>query len=78
LDQITQEALALPSDAKATLVERLLQSLDDGEFSDIDEAWIKEAERRYQELREGKVSGIPAYEVFAEIREGEKYAGPEK
>ena len=69
LEQVTQTALSLPSNARAALAERLLQSLDDEEFSDIDEAWIKEAERRYQELRQGKVTGIPAHEVFAQIRE---------
>ena len=69
LEQVTQTALSLPSNARAILAERLLQSLDDEEFSDIDEAWIKEAEKRYQELRQGKVAGIPAHEVFAQIRE---------
>lgn len=69
LEQITQSALALPSNVRATLAERLLQSLDDEEFSDIDEAWIKEAEKRYSELQQGKVAGIPAQEVFAQIRE---------
>jgi putative addiction module component (TIGR02574 family) len=69
LEQITQSALSLPLNARAALAERLLQSLDDEEFSDIDEAWIKEAEKRYQELRQGKVSGIPAAEVFSQIRD---------
>jgi putative addiction module component (TIGR02574 family) len=69
LDQLTQEALSLPSNARAVLAERLPQSLDDSELSDIDEAWIEEAERRYRELKEGKVQGIPAQEVFAHIRE---------
>jgi len=69
LDQITQEALSLPSDARATLAERLLQSLDDAKLSEIDKAWIEEAEKRYQELKEGKVAGIPAHEVFTQIRE---------
>jgi len=35
---------------------------------DLDAGWIAEAEKRYQELRQGKVSGIPAHEVFAQIR----------
>lgn len=68
LDLITQEALALPSSARAVLAERLLQSLDENELSDVEDAWILEAERRRQELKSGKVSGIAADEVFAEIR----------
>jgi len=69
LEQLTQAALALPSDAKVTLVERLLQSLDAAGLSEIDEAWIEEAEKRYEELHSGKIVGIPANEVFAQIRE---------
>ena len=69
LEQLTQEALLLPSDARVALVERLLQSLDNAELSDIDEAMIDEAEKRYQELKTGKVTGIPADEVFRQIRE---------
>jgi len=68
-EQFTQKALLLPSDAKVALVERLLQSLDNDEISDIDEAWVQEAEKRYQELKTGKVVGIPADEVFGQIRE---------
>lgn len=30
--------------------------------------WIAEAERRFQELRDGVVQGIPARDVFAEMR----------
>jgi hypothetical protein len=35
---------------------------------DIEAAWIREAERRWQEIREGKVVCIPAEEVFRRIR----------
>ena len=69
LEQFTQEILLLPSDAKVALVERLLQSLDNDEISDIDEAWVQEAEKRYQELKTGKVVGIPVDEVFRQIRD---------
>jgi hypothetical protein len=35
---------------------------------EIEKLWIAEAERRFQELRKGVVQGIPAREVFAELR----------
>ncbi|MCB2181060.1 MAG: addiction module protein [Desulfobulbaceae bacterium] len=35
-------------------------------LSDIDSAWIAEAEQRYQEYKAGKRPGIEAQEVFAE------------
>jgi hypothetical protein len=49
---------------------RLLSSLEgDAESSEeIEKLWIAEAERRFQELRDGVVQGIPAQEVFAELR----------
>ena len=34
---------------------------------EIEKVWIEEAERRWQDLQSGKVKGIPAEEVFAEI-----------
>jgi hypothetical protein len=48
------------------LADRLLSSLDEDVFTDIDVAWIAEAERRYQEYKEGKRPGIAAQKVFAE------------
>jgi len=42
----------------------LLLSLDEPSESKVERLWIKEAERRLQEFREGKVKGIPAEEVF--------------
>jgi len=66
LEKIEQEALRLSSQERAFLADRLLSSLDDDALTDIDEAWIAEAERRYQEYKEGKRSGVAAQAVFAE------------
>ncbi|HEU4560117.1 MAG TPA: addiction module protein [Longimicrobium sp.] len=63
---VEAEALKLPSHERARLAEVLIASLD--EEDEIAEAWADEAERRYEELRSGKVQGIPADEVFAKIR----------
>ena len=35
---------------------------------DYTDLWIEEAERRYQELKQGKVKGIPANQVFKDAR----------
>ena len=63
---VEAEALKLPSHERARLAEVLIASLD--EEDEVAEAWADEAERRYEELRSGKVQGIPADEVFAKIR----------
>lgn len=63
---VEAEALKLPSHERARLAEVLIASLDEeDEWAD---AWAVEADRRFQELRSGAVKGIPADEVFAEIR----------
>jgi len=35
---------------------------------EIEKLWIVEAERRFRALRDGVVQGIPARQVFAELR----------
>jgi len=56
----------LPETARAFLADRLLSSLGGGVLSDIDAAWVVEAERRYDEYKAGKREPIPASEVLAE------------
>ena len=66
LKKIENEALSLSSQERAFWADRLLTSLSEEVLTDIDAAWIAEAERRYQEYKEGKRPGIEAKEVFAE------------
>jgi putative addiction module component (TIGR02574 family) len=65
LEKIQHEALNLTSQERAFLVDRLLSSLGEDVLTDIDSAWIEEAERRYQEYQEGKRPGLSAHDVFA-------------
>ncbi len=66
LQRIENEALSLSTQERAFLAERLLSSLGENNLTDIDAAWIAEAERRYEEYKQGKRPGIPANQVFAE------------
>lgn len=70
LPEIEKDALSLSREDRARLVVRLLSSLEGTAESpeEIEKLWTKEAERRFQELRDGVVQGIPAREVFAELR----------
>ena len=68
LQEFTTEALALPVEARAFLVEKLLGSLDEHEDFPISEAWMKEITKRSREIDEGRVQGIPAEQVFDEMR----------
>lgn len=66
VQELQAEVLKLPSHERARLAELLISSLD--EEDEITTAWADEAERRYHDLRSGKVEGIPAEEVLARVR----------
>ncbi|HEY0154437.1 MAG TPA: addiction module protein [Longimicrobium sp.] len=66
VQELEAALLKLPNQERARLAEVLIDSLD--EENEIAQAWTDEAERRLEELRSGKVQGVPAEEVFARIR----------
>jgi putative addiction module component (TIGR02574 family) len=68
IEQIAEAALALPSDARALLADRLVESLDPLTDQDVRDAWATESLRRLDEIRSGNVKAIPAEEVFSRIR----------
>ena len=70
VEQIEAEVLKLPEQAQVELLGRLMRSLADTAAIDPDvaEAWAQEAIRRDEEMESGSVAGIPAEEVFAELR----------
>ncbi len=66
--EIEEEALRLSSHERALLVEHLIGSLEPDEDPDAERAWIKEAERRYQDYKAGKMKTRPSEQVFKEAR----------
>ena len=69
LKKIESEIFSLSHQERAFLADRLLSSLDGAAVNDVDAAWIEEAERRYQEYKNGKRKGIPAEQVFADAKQ---------
>ena len=67
-DKLFEEALMLPADERASLVEKLVQSLNLPTEAEINQLWAVEAERRVAQLEKGKVEPIPGELVFAKIR----------
>ena len=67
-DRVIEEALSLPADARLSLVEKLLTSLNLPIDEDIDRLWAEEAEQRVSQLEEGKAKLVPGEEVFAKIK----------
>jgi hypothetical protein len=68
IEQIAEAALAMPSEARALLADRLLESLDPTEDSYIHQLWATEALRRRDEVRNGQVQTIPGDEALARVR----------
>ena len=69
VEQIADEALALPSEARALLADRLVESLEPAEDGYIRQLWMREARRRVDEVRRGEVQTVSAEIAFAEVRQ---------
>jgi putative addiction module component (TIGR02574 family) len=72
LDQLTADAMKLPLKDRVRLAQRLVSTIDDEIETDTEVLWFAEAERRLDELRSGKVQGIPAEDVFRNAGEALK------
>jgi putative addiction module component (TIGR02574 family) len=68
VDQLAAEAMQLPMEDRAILVDKLVESLDITEPSDLQRLWGAEAVRRRDEIRSGRVQPIDGDEVMAEAR----------
>lgn len=67
-DEILSAALSLSPGARAMLAGQLLESLDRENEKRIEAIWVKEAERRMQEIRDGKVQPIDGEQVMRDLR----------
>ena len=67
IQELIDEANALPVDERAVVIESLLKSLNPNE-STIDDKWTAVAEKRLAELDTGQVQPVSGEEVFSKIR----------
>jgi len=67
IQELIDEANALPVDKRALVVESLLKSLNPTE-TDIDGKWAEVADKRLADLESGAVQAVPGEEVFKKIR----------
>ena len=68
-EDIVDDAMRLPARDRVRLAQQLISSLDEASDGDVEELWLAEAERRLEELRSGKATGVPAEEAFAKARD---------
>ena len=64
--ELIAEAVSLPVEERALLVDSLLSSLNTPE-STIDKQWAAVAKDRLQQIRTGEVTAISSDEVFKKI-----------
>lgn len=67
IDQLKVQLGSLPERDRAELAYYLITSLEPVEEG-VEEAWRVEVRRRVAEIRSGRAVGIPADELFAELR----------
>jgi putative addiction module component (TIGR02574 family) len=64
--ELIDEAVLLPVEERALVVDSLLRSLNQPE-SEIDKNWAAVAKRRLSEMRSGSVEAVPGQKVFESI-----------
>lgn len=68
VEQIAEQALSLPSEARALLADRLVESLDPLEDGYIRQLWVAEARARRDDVRNGVIETIPGQEALERVR----------
>jgi len=65
-ETVLRQALELPANDRAALVDELIVSLDKPDAA-LDVLWLKEAESRLAAYRSGELGAVDADEVFSEL-----------
>lgn len=70
LKEVERQEGRLSPEEREHLSERLLQDLDNAPLSEVEEAWVKAAERRFEAWQKGERKGIPAASALTRMRRG--------
>lgn len=69
LDEIVEETRQLPVDIVIELVDRIMLARHGGIEPGVETAWKTEIHRRVEEIKSGKVRGVPVEESLARARQ---------
>ena len=72
IKDIEKELMALSARERAEIARDLLLSLEDSSEGDVEQAWIAEAEARYEAYRKGNTTARPVSEALASARKSLK------
>ncbi|MBZ5655598.1 MAG: addiction module protein [Acidobacteriia bacterium] len=65
VSEVLEKALGLSTQERGLLIDRLIESLDEGPPEDgVEEAWSEEIKHRVDDIRSGKVKMIPGEQVL--------------
>jgi len=66
--ELIEQIESLPVEGRAQIIDSLLRTMNQTDPT-IDAAWATQAQQRLDDLRSGRVQGLPAEDVFAKARE---------
>lgn len=70
VSELLERALTFSTQERGLLIDRLVESLDDGPAeAGVETAWDQEIKRRVDDIRSGRVKTIPGEQVLREIAE---------
>jgi putative addiction module component (TIGR02574 family) len=70
VSEVLEKALALSTQDRGLISDRLIESLDDEPAEEgVEAAWSEEIKRRVEEIESGKVEMIPGEQVLGELAE---------
>lgn len=72
VEDLYEQASHLPTEDRAELAGKLLESIEDPPDKGVEEAWAAEIERRIVEYRAGRVKTIPWSEVRANLHRADR------
>jgi hypothetical protein len=75
VQEIAQEVRLLHRGERNQLLRNLIADMDGEPEHDIDQAWLQEAKRRYEELQNSVVEPVPAAEVIQKAKSRLKNEG---
>jgi putative addiction module component (TIGR02574 family) len=68
ISEVVEKALALSTQDRGLIIDRLIESLDNEPAEEgVEEAWSEEIKRRVDDIKSGRVEMIPAEEVHRRL-----------
>jgi putative addiction module component (TIGR02574 family) len=70
VSEVLEKALALSTEDRGLIIDRLIESLDNEPAEEgVEAAWSEEIKSRVEEIQSGKVEMIPGEQVLRELAE---------